>query len=263
MLTVAGAQMVVSDDVKLNTATILRFIERAAQSDVDLLLTPEGSLSGYTHEFDRNEVEEALDHVTQRAADLGVGLALGTCFYEADELCYNQIRFYDKRGTYLGSHAKILRCGTPTTPSRGEIEFYATHELRTFSFEEWPIAGLICNDLWANPEATPVPDPNLVRVSAQAGARVIFHAVNGGRVARGPGADPELVRSFHEANLRMRAKTSDIYVVTVDNAAPETLRCSSPGGVVAPDGSWMVRSAWRGEDLFIGRLSPRGHRLPA
>jgi len=31
-----------------------------------------------------------------------VALALGTCFVEENASCYNQIRFYDSSGSYLG-----------------------------------------------------------------------------------------------------------------------------------------------------------------
>lgn len=256
-LTVAGVQMETSSDVAANRDRILHHLARAAAEGAEILLTPEGALSGYTHEFDQAQVDVALEAVVERAASLGIGLALGTCFYEADARCYNQIRFYDRRGAYLGSHAKILRCGTATVPTRGEIGWYATHELRTFSFEGWTVAGLVCNDLWANPAATPMPDPNLVLQAARAGATVIFHAVNGTRDAT-PLSD--LVRQFHEANLRMRALAAGVHVVTVDNATPVTLPCSSPGGVVGPDGAWITRTGWTGEELFVTAISaPRRH----
>lgn len=258
-LTVAGAQMAVrDDDVRSNTATILRFIELAASKEADVLLTPEGSLSGYTPEFDQPAVEDALARVIQRATALGIGLALGTCFYESDGQCFNQLRFYDRRGAFLGSHAKILRCGIPTPPSHGEFEWYATHELCTFVFEGITVAGLICNDLWANPAATVEPDPNLVLRCAELGAQIIFHAVNG---ARGPGEQSNLVRQFHEANLRMRAQAASIHIATVDNASPVTLPCSSPGGVIGPDGSWLVQTVLEGEDLFVKKLAVPASRF--
>lgn len=253
-LTVAGAQMAVTEDVARNEDNILRLIDQAKGRGADILLTPEGSLSGYSPRFDRRIVDQALDRVVARAAAAGIGLALGTCFYESDQQCYNELRFYDRDGTHLGSHAKILRCEAAPGRPGSENHLYGTHELRTFTFDGWRVAGLICNDLWANPEATQVPDPNLVRQCAQAGAQIIFHAVNGGR---GPGADSELAWQFHESNLRMRAKAAEIYIVTVDNALPETLPTSSPGGVIAPDGSWLAQTSACGEDMVVHTLPER------
>ncbi|GIV18626.1 MAG: hypothetical protein KatS3mg023_0377 [Armatimonadota bacterium] len=132
-LRVAGAQIPVTTDIESNLAAIRRAIAYAAEQRADVLLTPEGSLSGYTPRFDSQAVNEALQQVVAEASSAGLALALGTCYIEADGLCYNQIRFYDQRGQYLGFHAKILRCGSMSHPPVGEIAHYATAPLRTFA----------------------------------------------------------------------------------------------------------------------------------
>ena len=202
-LRVAGAQLPVTDRVAENVAALERALEFARREDAAILLTPEGSLSGYTPRFDQTEVEQALAHITGLARAAGVGLALGTCFVEAeDEKRYNQLRFYDREGAYLGFHAKVLRCGTLEEQPQGEINEYAPAPLRTFHFHDLMLGGLICNDLWANPGCTPQPDPHLTQDLARMGAQVIFHAVNGGR----NGSEWSRVNwAYHESNLRMRA----------------------------------------------------------
>ncbi len=245
---VAAAQMAVTTDVDANLKTILRAIDYAADQKADILLTPEGALSGYTPRFDQIVVEQALAEATGRARARGVGLALGTCFVEPDDgLCYNELRFYDQAGGYLGCHTKILRCGTMTEPSEGEINDYAARPLRVFQFKGVTVGGLICNDLWANPGCTPMPDPHLTQQLARMGARVIFHAVNGGR----DGSELSRVAwQFHEANVRMRALAGKVWIVTVDNCEPASLPCSEQSGVVAPDGNWAFRSRPQGEHFF-------------
>ncbi|MCD6285256.1 MAG: carbon-nitrogen hydrolase family protein [Anaerolineae bacterium] len=246
-LHVAGAQLPVSHDVTLNVAAIERGIAYAVQVGADVLLTPEGSLSGYTATFDREAVKAGLSAVTDRARVAGLGLALGTCFEEADGLCYNQIRLYDRDGSFLGFHSKQLRCGTLAATPEGEINDYAAAPLRTFTFGMHTIGGLICNDLWANPQCTPMDDPHLTQVLARKGARVLFHAVNGGR----DGSEWSRVAwRYHEANLRMRARAGKLWIVTVDCCSPEALPCSAPSGVVSPDGSWICRAAPQGEQFF-------------
>ena len=111
-LRVAGAQIPVTVDIEKNVNEIVAAIDRASLRGADILLTPEGSLSGYTHEFDRGRLAEALVEVAEYAVGAGVGLALGTCFEENDGQCYNQLRFYRPDGTYLGFHSKTLRTGT-------------------------------------------------------------------------------------------------------------------------------------------------------
>jgi predicted amidohydrolase len=221
-----------------------------------VLLTPEGSLSGYTHEFDREAVEGALEEVTAAARAAGVGLALGTCFVEpGDGRCYNQLRFYSKGGDYLGFHAKTLVCGSLEEPPEGEIDHYATAPLRTFEIEGVPVGGLVCNDLWANPTCTPMDDPHLTQKLAGMGARVILHAVNGGR---GDSERRMLIWKYHEANIRMRAIAGRLWIVTVDSSAPVDLRCSTPCGVVNPEGEWVVQTRPVGADMFAHTIEISG-----
>ena len=244
---VALAQMPVVSDVSENVKTLLRAVRFAVDQRADVLLTPEGSLSGYTHQFDIESVEAGLVEVTTRARESHLALALGTCFVEEDASCYNQIRFYGSSGSYLGFHSKTLCCGTLETPSRGEIEHYAVAPLRTYELNGVCVGGLICNDLWANPCCTPMPDPNLTHNLKQLGAHVVFHAVNGGR-----SSDPwsEVNWQFHESNLRMRARAASVFIATVDNAFPADMRCSSPSGVVGPQGEWLSRCVERGEQFL-------------
>jgi len=250
-LRIAGAQLPVTTDIDANLEAILRAVDFAVDQDADVLLTPEGSLSGYTALFDHNAVAEALDVVTGCAADKSIGLALGTCFVESDGKCYNQIRFYDPDGTFLGFHSKILRCGSMDEPPKGEINDYAVVPLRTFDLCGVKVGGLICNDMWANPGCTPVPDPHLSQHLSRMGARVIFQAVNGGR---GPGEWSKVAWNYHESNLRMRANAGRVWVVVADNCHPMELPCSCPSGVINPEGSWVCQALPQGEQLFIHDL---------
>ncbi|MBT3382057.1 MAG: carbon-nitrogen hydrolase family protein [Lentisphaerae bacterium] len=247
-LRVAAAQIPVSRDIDVNAAVIERAIAYAADQGADLLLTPEGSLSGYCADFDSSKAAEALEQLTTQARTRGVGLALGTCSREADGKCYNQIRFYERDGTYLGFHSKILRCGTLEDQPRGEINSYAATPLSSFSLGGVHIGGLICNDMWANPKCTPMPDPHLSHQLCQRGARLILHAVHGG--SRDDSQSSRTARMYHEANLLIRAAASELWIVTVDACSPLGQPCSAPSGVVTPSGEWAYRAAPQGEELF-------------
>jgi predicted amidohydrolase len=243
----AAAQMPVTENIEANLNCLERALDFAAYEKASFLLTPEGSLSGYTHQFDRAHVEDALQRVTARACQAGVGLALGTCYFEADGRCYNQVRFYRPDGHYLGFHSKTLTCGTLEDPPQGEINHFHVRRLRTFDFNGVRIGGLICNDLWANPTCTPRPDPHLVQRLAERGARVIFHAVNGGR----DGSELSKVAwNYHESNLRLRALAGKVWIVTVDNCHPTHLPCSAPSGVIDPRGEWACQAPSQGEHFF-------------
>ncbi len=248
-LRVAGIQMPVTRDIAANLQYIEDAILWASEEAANILLTPEGSLSGYTHEFDPDDVESALLKATAAAARAQVGLALGTCFKEeSDGKIYNQLRFYDSDGDYLGFHSKTLPTGTMSAEPVGELNHFAIRPLRSFRFAGQTVAGLICNDLWANPTCTPMPDTHLTHLLAGKGAQVIFHAVNGGR-SRTEWSDVNW--QFHSSNLRMRARASRVWIVTVDSCEPVAIRCSAPSGVVDPSGNWRCQTRHTGMDRFV------------
>ena len=240
-LRVSAAQLcVMDDDIQANIKSIEKAIDNASQNNADILVTPEGSLSGYHNQFNPKEVSDGLAQVTARAKEKHLGLALGTCFREADGKDYNQVRIYDKNGEYLGFHSKILKTSTSLTPPySGEIANFETTPLRTFDFHGITIGALICNDMWANPGCSPLDDPHLLQKLAQMGAKVVFHAVNGGRAAED--WSQVLTRSYHESNLRLRALAGKIWVVTCDNAYPPQIPNSCSGGVIGPDSDWRVK----------------------
>ena len=89
---------------------------------------------------------------------------------------------------------------------------------------------------------------NLSRQLAAMGARIIFHAVSGGR----KGDEwSEVAWRYHESNLRMRARAARCWIVTVDNSYPTDTPCSAPSGVLDPEGNWVLRTDPLGERLFV------------
>lgn len=245
-LRVAGAQIAASSDVIQNCMAIERAVDFAAGEKADILLTPEGSLSGYHSHFSQVEVAKATKEIVSMAAANRVGLALGTCYYEDDGLCYNQLRFYGQDGSFLGAHCKTLLCGRPEDLTAGEINDYAVAPLRTFVFQGVTVGGLICNDLWANPEWTPGDDTHLTRQLAAMGAKIVFHAVNSGS-AEGPYASA--VKGFHESNLRIRANAGHLWIATV-NCCYADGPCSCASGVVTPEGEWACATPLTGERFY-------------
>lgn len=248
-LRVAGAQIPVSRDGQKNVEALTRAIQFAAREKADVLVTPEGSLSGYTHKFDATATARAMETVTRRAREANVALVLGTCFADTNGTLYDAQRFYDRRGNFLGFHAKILLCRRVAEPGRkGELDHFKSAPLRTFALQGLTVGGLVCNDMWANPEWTPMPDPFLARQLAGLGARVIFLSVNAGQDA---GEDWPLNHAFHDSNLRLRARSAGVWVIVADAADPEGRKPSNcPSGVVRPDGRWAVRAEPRGEQFF-------------
>jgi len=241
------AQISVSnEDIGKNLQTVKDAIKQASDEKADILLTPEGALSGYTHEFDVTVLKDALPELTAYASHHNVGLALGTCMEEDDGLRYNELRMYTPAGEYLGCHTKTLLCGFGDPPE-GECNHFSTKPLRVFNFNGITVGGLICNDLWANPACTPMPDIHLAKTLSRMGATVIFQAVNGGRddseISQG------LIRTFHEVHVLTQANAYGITICTVDNAHPEHIGVSSIGGIASPNGKWKHTLPAKGHQI--------------
>jgi predicted amidohydrolase len=249
-LRVAGAQIPVGRDIGQNLAAISRAIDYAIAEKADVLVTPEGSLSGYTHEFDAAAVGRALAEVKRKASTGHLALALGTCFEEpGDHQRYDEVRLYDSGGVYLGFHAKILLCRRVADPaSKGEIDFFKTQPLGVFHLNGLTVGALVCNDMWANPEWTPQDDPHLLQQLSRLGARVVFLAVNS---SQAEGEELALNRQFHEANLRLRARSARVWIVSADAADPRgELASQAPSGIVDPTGHWVLMAKPKGEQMF-------------
>ena len=258
-LRVAGAQIHVTTDVAANVAAITRAIEFAQRENADVLVTPEGSLSGYTPEFDAKATRSALEIVKQRARAAGIALVLGTCFESEDGRRYNAQRFYTPAGDDLGFHAKILLCRRMSEPEgKGEVDCFQTRPLRTFTLSGLTIGGLVCNDYWANPEWTPMADPHLARQLGEMGARVIFVSAN---TRPKTGEVVQLAREYHMSNIRMRARAAKTWVVVVNAGDPVGFKGEStdegprllpaPSGVVDPNANWKLLVPSAEEQFFV------------
>jgi predicted amidohydrolase len=261
-LRVAGAQMHVTTDTNANVAAITRAIEFARREKADVLVTPEGSLSGYTPEFDAKATARALETVLARAKAAGVALVLGTCFEETDGRRYNAQRFYATNGDYLGFHAKILLCRRMSEPEgKGEVDCFQTRALRTFKLSNLTVGGLVCNDYWANPEWTPMDDPHLAQRLGEMGARIVFVSANT-RAKTGDVA--QLGREYHMSNIRMRARAARTWVMVVNAGDPLGYKgeptevgprlLPAPSGIVDPNGDWKLLVPSAEEQFFVHTL---------
>ena len=242
--------MLVSRDVAQNEKRILQAVELAAAQGSDFLLTPEGSLSGYYAGFDSQEVASAVERVADRAREATVGLALGTCykqFEEGVEYCYNQVRVYAPEGNYLGSYAKILRCSSLSHPGTGEMTEYVEGRLRTFDWNGVRISALICNDLWATPGYTVMPNPYLPWKLKQLGAQVLFHAIYSGHHQRN--------RAFHESSVDLWAYALKMPIVEVNALEYSDKPINASSGLVGPDGTRDLVVPDVGEQFFTCEIT--------
>jgi predicted amidohydrolase len=251
----AGAQIPCSEHLDQNIKSIKDAISWAAENEVDYLLTPEGSLSGYFPGFETlngrsiQDLVDAEKQVVEYAAHMGVGLCLGTMWCEPDDIYpegyrrENQIRFYTKDGTFLDSTNKhyVLPEYDGTVVSDDITIVYMPERVKA--------AGLICNDFWGGSlEGGNLP----IHVADRLGVHLIFHATNGFR-GENPNYD-EITNVWHEGNLRMVSYSTGIPIITVDNCymmngKPYDGPTSSQSGILL-NGLWKVKAPRSGTQYF-------------
>lgn len=244
-LRIAGLQMDVSYDIEENEKTIIKYLNSLKDEHIDFLITPEGSLSGYTSQFDGDLLSESLARVLQAARELKIGLVLGTCYKETitgTEYCYNQARVYLPDGTFMGAYSKILTCSPLDNPGTGEIMEYVQGSVKTFSVNDVEFGILICNDLWATPGYTTIPNPYLPWKMQESGAEVIFHIINSG-------TDQKYTK-FHEASVELWAMTLKMPIVEV-NAAHGVKAINARSGIIDQEGKRTRIVENSGEQVFI------------
>jgi predicted amidohydrolase len=245
----AGLQMLVGSDINKNKDQILQGITYAAREGATFLVTPEGSLSGYTSNFNQAELSNALEEVKAAARKMKIGLMLGTCFKEdikGKEFCFNQVRVYAPEGQYLGAYSKILRCSELDVPGTGEMAEYAEGTLRTFEWEGCTFGILICNDLWATPGYTTMPNPYLPWKLQQMGAQFIVHSINSGTAQK--------YKPFHESSAELWALSLHIPIMEVNAAQEERINAQS--GLIDAQGQRILRVPDTGTQFFTVGLTP-------
>ena len=123
---------------------------------------------------------------------------------------------------------------------------YVQRTVKTFSIKDINIGNLICNDLWATPGYTTIPNPYLPWKMKEAGAQLIFHIINSGTNMA--------YTTFHEASVELWARTLNIPIVEV-NAAHGNEEINAGSGIIGNDGAKLKSVTNRGEQLFIYNLS--------
>lgn len=254
---IAGAQIPVGLDIQRNKREILKAIDWAKENEVDHLLTPEGSLSGYQNGWQpkEEEIREALNEILE--FQKGIGLHLGTMFREKlsdwDITDRNEIRHYDKLGE-LSAVTYKTHC---IPHDRCMPRYDDTEPLAYFEVEPDVTAlGMICNDMWGSAEEDHVSfcDNYLLDENVP----LIFHATNGLKW-NVKDKRQKIFSNYSEAFLGMVAFKSQSTILTVDSCVNwdwdgdeskiDECITSSPSGVINYLG-WQTNVPRQGRQFF-------------
>ncbi len=90
---------------------------------------------------------------------------------------------------------------------------YVEGELKTFEWKGKTFGILICNDLWATPGYTTMPNPYLPWKLKQMGAKFIVHCINSG--------SSQKYKSFHESSAELWAYSLKIPIFEINASCGE------------------------------------------
>ena len=221
-LRLAGAQIPVGTNIQANKREILKALDWAKENEVDHLLTPEASLSGYLNgwENDIDEIKDALKEIEEHQKKCNLYLHLGTNFEENESkgtIRRNEVRHYNKNGHIIGATFKTFVLNDMEHAlGRVENDPITVIELTDRTENQYYVpsaATLICNDLFGHSEAGEKP---LVDKISKMNLDLMFHSTNGRKMELD---DPQMIvfDSWHDAHLRMASNHTYIPILTVDS----------------------------------------------
>jgi len=175
-LHVGGWQMLNKDSIEENLASLCRGLQAAAEKGVQLLVTPETSLTGLFPTAPVTQQPRPIAAAEKKLRrflhdlDCAPYLVVGLPVWERvpghrrQQTRYNVSRLYDPDGQTVSTHAKIHSC---------ETEFWHGYKLQEFDAYGAPVCMHICHDGRY---------PELWTLPVMFGARLILHPSNGGLV---------------------------------------------------------------------------------
>jgi predicted amidohydrolase len=235
-------------DVDANLQRIARAQADAAADRVDLVLTPELSVTGY-------DVRDAVHTLARAEADTpypplagGPDVIVGTIERDAAFVPYNAL-LHLRGGRVVHRHRKLY---LPTYGMFEEGRYFGRGDaVRAYDAGGgWRIGPLVCEDLW---------HPALGWLLAAQGAHLlVVQSAAAGRGAVAGGASGGRFASWDawEHLARAAAIAYGVYVALANRVGVEGPLCFAGGSmIVAPDGAVIARADDLAEDRITADLS--------
>lgn len=235
---IAAVQMKFAPTIRENLFKIATALIRAQRQKADAVLFPECAVTGYSYPFGKlrpDEIRDALRAVGELAGLTRLNVLVGSPVFSGTRL-HNGLVVFNRAGKPVHCYAK---CQLTDVDRR----FFAPGDAVSL----FKIDGVTCTSIVCHERRY----PELVRLAAMAGARILFHP-NAGldrlavSKAKRRGADGIDVRAFENA----------IYYVFANSVGPQGRGRWSAGDskIVAPDRTRLALADNAGESIIVADL---------
>ena len=234
-------------DVAANMALYEAGVRQAADQDVDLVVFPELSLTGY---FLRDMVPDVAVRLSSpeierlKALSRDVSLVAGLVLESEDHRFFNTA-VYLEDGEVRHIHRKVY---LPTYGMFDEQRYFARGgRLRAFDTRHGRLALLICEDLW---------HPSTVHLAALDGALTILCPSSSPLRGVTDGADQDDNARYWELITRSYAETYGVFVVHANRVGFEDgVGFWGGSGILDPFGRTVCKADYYEEAFVAGEVS--------
>ncbi len=243
VLQVSCVQLHWAKDIEENVSRHRDYLARARSEGSDIVLFPEASLTGYDFDYIRatpeKAVVQALDEIARCAADLSLYAIVGSLQRRSAQRFLNLAHVISPRGKVVYEYAKVQLAG------RLERKYCRPGDkVALFKVKGCLCTLIICRD---------GRHPELYRLPAMAGARVIFHPASGSERIEGVAWKQIAGRATHPAG----PTTHVFHCVANTVGQSRDGSMTSPGGsfIKDPTGLSLAEAGACHEEMITARLS--------
>jgi len=221
---VAAVQMTFARTIAGNLSKIAAAVVRARRRKADAVLFPECAVTGYSYDFRRlrpDEIRDALRIVGGLARQARINVLVGSPVFSGKKL-FNGLVVFDRAGKPVHCYAKCQLTDLDRTV------FTPGDAVSLFELDDVTCTSIVCHERRY---------PELVRLAAMAGARILFHP--------NAGLDPLAVSKTKRRGadgIDIRVFENAIYYVFANSVGPQGRGLWSAGDskIVAPDRSRLA-----------------------
>jgi len=235
---VAAVQMKFAPTIAGNLAKIAAALGQARRKRADAVLFPECAVTGYSYDFRKlrpAEIRDVLGVLRDLARQSHTNLLVGSPVYSGNKL-FNALVVINRAGRIVHCYAK---CQLTEVDRK---VFTPGDAVALFKLDGVPCTAIICHERRY---------PELPRLGAMAGARILFHP--------NAGLDPLAVSRTKRRGcdgIDVRAFENAIYYVFANSVGPQRGGKWSAGDskIVAPDRSRLALADNEGESVILADL---------